>query len=156
MAAVFAIAGGAASAATTTGTIGVSGTVVGGCTMAATPMSFGTAIASPVTANVDTQSTLTVRCTNGTVFYVAMNAGSGTGATVAQRKISGPGGSINYLLHMNPTRTVLWGDGTLGTFIGTATSTGAAANYGIYGRIPPGQAPNPGTYTDVVTITLTF
>jgi spore coat protein U-like protein len=41
-----------------------------------------------LTANVDATSTLSVQCTNTTPYDIGLNAGTGSGATVATRKIT--------------------------------------------------------------------
>jgi spore coat protein U-like protein len=41
---------------------------------------------------VNQSGTITVLCTNGTTYNVGLDAGTGTGATVSNRKMSAAGG----------------------------------------------------------------
>ena len=49
----------------------------------------------------------------------------------------------------------MWGN-TVGTDTQAATGTGAAQTYTIYGRIPPQTTPAPATYSDTITVTVTY
>ncbi len=146
----------AASAQTASATLGVNARVVSNCGFATTPLNFGGAIPTPITSNVDAQASITIRCSFGTLYRVAMNAGGGAGASVASRRMTGPAGTLAYQLHLDAARTTPWGDGSLGTYAGWAFSFGADQTFPIFGRLPAGQAPSPGTYVDTVTVSLTF
>ena len=70
--------------------------------------------------------------------------------------MSGPGANrLNYSLFSNTARTTNWGD-TVGTDTVPATGTGAAQTFSVFGRIPGSQPQPPGTYSDTITVTLTF
>jgi spore coat protein U-like protein len=62
---------------------------------------------------------------------------------------------VNYSLFRNATRTQVWGQ-TIGTDTVTGTGTGANQALTIYGRVPAQAVPPPGTYTDTVTVTITY
>ena len=145
-----------AMAATTTGTLNVSGTVVASCTLTTTPVNFGTSIPSPLVANVDATGTITATCSNSVPYAIALSAGSGAGASVAVRRLTSGANTLNYALYRDSARTLLWGDGTLGTGMQAGTGTGAAQSITVFGRIPTGQAPAIGAYADSVTVTITF
>ena len=144
-------------AATTATTFSVNATVVPTCTVSAAALNFGAAIPTLITANIDALTNLSATCTNGAPFTVALSTGNGVGATAAVRRMmSGAVNGVNYALYQNAARTRLWGDGTSGTSINSLTGTGALQTIPVYGRIPTGQSPAVGTYTDVITVTVTF
>jgi spore coat protein U-like protein len=145
-----------ASAQTASATLGVNARVVSNCGFSTTPLNFGSAIPTPITANVDAQASIAIRCSFGTIYRVAMNAGSGAGASVASRRMTGPASTLAYQLYLDAARTTPWGDGTLGTSAGWAISLGAGQTFPIYGRVPAGQTPSPGAHVDTVTVSLTF
>ena len=93
-------------------------------------------------ANVDQTSTLQVQCTNTTPYNIGLDAGTGTGATVAVRKMTGGGNTVNYSLYSDSGRATVWG-ATIGTNTVAATGNGAAQSYTVYGRIPPQTTPAP-------------
>src|ERR1700744_5359078 len=81
-----------------TSSMTVSATVNALCTIAAQPLAFGTYGSS----QTDASTSVSVTCTNGTSFTVALDAGTGSGGTTTLRKMSGPGGAtLNYALYSN-------------------------------------------------------
>lgn len=139
-------------AATTTGTFQVSATVMASCSMTTNPLAFGTYTTTQVTAT----TTLSVTCTNGSPYNVGLDAGTSTGATVATRKMTGPGGALlGYSLNRDAGYTSNWGN-TPGTDTVAGTGTGLAQNLTVYGQIPGGQLPVVGSFTDTITTTITY
>lgn len=143
-------------AATTTTTFSVSGTVVGTCTVSASALSFGTTIPTPINSNVDAQNTVTATCSNGAAYTVALSVGNGPGATFGVRKMTSGANPLSYSLFLDPARTTVWGDGTGGSTVSNNTGSGAAQAIAVFGRIPSGQTPPIGSYTDTITVTVTF
>lgn len=142
-------------AATATTTFQVTATVLSVCTVSATNLAFGNYDATAGAPN-DNTSTVTVTCSNGSPYTVALDAGTGTGATVAVRRMSNGGNTLDYSMFTDAARTTIWGDTTLGTVDQAGTGNGAAQNYTVYGRIPTAQFVAAGNYADTVTATVTY
>ena len=148
------LSSGAAFAGTTTSTFQVQVTVQASCTIVSSPtLDFGTQGA--FAANVDQISIILVLCTNTTPYDIGLNAGTGSGATVAVRKMTSGGATVSYSLYTNAGRSTVWGN-TVGTDTVSATGNGAAQSYTVYGRIPPQTTPAPATYADTITLTVTY
>ena len=142
------------SAATSTATFTVSVTITATCTInSASTLNFGTQ--GVLATNVDQTSTIQVTCTNTTPYNIGLDAGTGTGATVATRKLTSGAATVNYTLYSDSGRTTVWG-ATIGTNTVAATGNGAGQNYTVYGRVPSQTTPAPGTYTDTITVTVTY
>ena len=156
-AALGAVASTPALAATATNTMPVSVNVINSCTVAASPMSFG-APSAIGGANVDTTSTITLQCTNGASYDVALDLG--LNAASGQRYMSNGAATpvkIPYNVYTDSGRTTSWGN-TSGTdtVAGTAGTSGAVS-LTAYGRIPStATSVGAGSYTDTVTVTVTF
>lgn len=138
-------------AATATATIAVTATVLSFCTLAAAPLAFGTYSSAAVTAT----TTLSVTCTSGTPYNVGLDAGVGTGATVAARKMTFTTSTLTYGLYSDAGHTTVWGN-TIGTNTVTGTGTGLLQSLTVYGQIPGAQFVAPGAYVDTVTATITY
>ena len=143
-------------AATATTTFAVTANVVPTCSIAAAALNFGAAIPNPINSNVDAQSTVTATCSTGAGYTIALNAGTTAGATVALRRLEAGASTVNYTLYSDAGRSAIWGDGTLGTSTFAGSGNGAAQAIPVYGRIPSGQSPGTGAYSDTVTVTITF
>jgi spore coat protein U-like protein len=149
-----ALAGGPASAATAVSTFGVTLAITAECVINSTAaLNFGSS--GVINANHDTNSPLVVQCTNTTPYTVALNKGSTTGGTITQRLLVNGAATINYNIYTDTPGGTLWGDGTTGTTVG-GTGNGAAQTITIFGRVPAQTTPAPGTYTDTVTVTVTY
>lgn len=121
------------------------------CSISANPLAFGSYSGAVVNAT----TTLSVTCTNTTPYNVGLSAGSGSGATVTSRKMTGPGGaSLDYSLFSNSTRTTNWGN-TSGSWVG-GTGNGAAQTLTVYGQVPANQHPTAGSYTDTIIATVNY
>ena len=142
--------------ATTSTTFTVSSTVVATCNVSAGALNFGSMLPTPIQSNVDATSSISATCSNSVPYSIALNAGTGTGATVALRKMSSGADTLNYQLYTDSQRTAIWGDGTAGTTVSNQTGSGSAQTITVYGRIPTGQTPPVGSYTDTITVTVTF
>lgn len=146
-----------ALAAEATDTLAVSATVTTNCDVSTTAVAFGNV---DVTLNQDVDGTggISVNCTNGTAWTATAGLGSGTGATLASRKMTSGADLLDYALYTDEARTTVWGDGVGGTSSTVAgTGTGVAQANTIYGRIPSGQTGKPaGSYADTVTVTVTY
>lgn len=144
-----------ARAATDTDTFQVSITIQGECQIvAANDLDYGAQ--GVLASNIDATTTLSVQCTDGTPYDIGLDAGTGAGATVATRLMTGPGSAtIDYTLYSDAGRTTVWGD-TISTDTVSGTGDGTQQDYTVYGRVPPQATPAPGTYTDTITVTVTF
>jgi spore coat protein U-like protein len=142
-------------AATTSTSFTVSATVVNNCTTSATALSFGN---YDPTSGSDTSgtNTVTVTCTNGDAYTIALNGGTTSGGSISQRKMTdGASHYLNYNIFQNAGHTTLWGDGTTGNTL-SGTGTAVAQNYTGYGSITASQTVPSGSYTDTITVTITF
>lgn len=144
----------AANAATTTTTFQVSATVGNNCSVSATDQSFGN-YDSLAVLPTDATSTVTVQCTLLTTYQIGLDAGTGSGATVAARKMAQGADTLSYSLYSDPTRLLVWGN-TVGSDTVSGVGTGLAIPHVVYGRIPQGQNVPPGTYVDTISVTLNF
>lgn len=142
------------SAATTTTTFTVSAAVTNNCAVSATNHAFGAYTPSTVPPT-DGTSTITVNCTLGAGYDVGMNAGIGSGATVAARKMTSGGNTLTYSLYTTVARTTVWGN-TVGTDTIAGTGTGLDFLHTVFGRIPASQNVPAATYNDTITVTVTF
>ena len=127
------------------------------CAVSATPIDFGQKGA--LDSNTDVSGTVTARCGGGTSYTLSMSRGTSIGATLNGRLLTRGGGSetLKYGLYSNPARTSVWGDGTSGTVTVGGTGNGANQSYPVYARLPAQTpVPRPGTYTDTITLTITY
>jgi len=141
-------------ASTTTSNFTAQITLAASCSInSAATLDFGSQ--GVLSANVDQTSTLAVQCTNTTPYNIGLDAGTGSGATVATRKMTSGGNTVNYTLYSDSGRTTVWGN-TVSTDTVAATGNGAAQSYTVYGRVAAQTTPAPGSYSDTVTVTVTY
>jgi len=154
VAAVLTLGASSAGASTATTSFQVQLTIQSQClVVSASTLSFGTQ--GVLTANIDQTSTVQAQCTNTTPYNIGLDAGTGTGATVASRKLTSGVTTISYSLYSDSARTTVWGN-TIGVNTVAATGNGAVQSYTVYGRIPPQTTPAPGSYSDTITMTVTY
>lgn len=139
------------SSFTATTTFQVTATVPATCTVSANTLSFGSYSGA---SNLDGSTTITVTCTNGTSYEVALDAGA-NGTTAANRKMANGGSTLNYSLYSDSGRSSVWGF-TQGGDTVTGAGTGTAQTLTVYGRVPASQTPPAGTYTDTVGVTVYY
>lgn len=143
-----------AHAATTSTTFAVTATVLKTCAVTANNLAFGnydTTNATPL----DGTTTLSVLCSPGTSFQVGLNAGT-SGGSVTTRSMANGGNTLSYALYQNAGRTTNWGN-TPGTDTPAATIAGVTAtSLSVYGRVPAGQNVAQGSYSDTITVTVTY
>jgi outer membrane usher protein len=124
------------------------------CLLTAGAIDFGSK--GLLTTAVAAQANLSVTCTNGAPYSVALGPGqTGTGPTA--RLMTTTGGAITYGLYKDNAHTLPWGDAAAGAgTLVSGTGTGAGQTYTVYGYVPVQTTPKPGSYTDSVVITLTY
>ncbi|MDR5764458.1 MULTISPECIES: spore coat U domain-containing protein [Caballeronia] len=164
-AAVIAIVAGAATlgvvaspnamAASKSATFDVTLTVQDDCSIAANPLNFGST--GVISNNLDQTTTLSVTCTKGTAYSVALDAGTANGSTVADRKMSNAAGdaSVEFNLYRDTARTQVWGN-TVDSDTVAGTGDGSNQSITVYGRVPSQDTPAAGTYSSTITATLVF
>lgn len=143
-----------AQAQTSTATFTVTATVLPACTVVGgVPLAFGV-----ITPGVqrDGSVTVTATCTLGTPYTLALDAGTGSGATVASRRMTSGSDTLTYTLYQDAGRSTLWGDGTAGTSVRSSTGTGLSQTFTVYGRVPSNATAPVGSYTDTITVTATY
>jgi spore coat protein U-like protein len=135
-----------------TATFHVMVNVPASCSVAANNLNFG----NYNRAQLDATTTISATCTSGAPYNIGLNQGAAAGATVANRAMTGPAANqLKYSLFSNTGLTTNWGN-TVGTDTVPATGTGVAQTFTVFGRIPASQPDPPGTYSDTITVTLTF
>ena len=88
VASIIALSSAPAVAATATASLAISANVLSTCSLTGGSIPFGTY----TSAQLDQSGTMSVLCTNGVPYTVALDAGAGSGATISARKMTGSGG----------------------------------------------------------------
>ncbi|QGN38665.1 spore coat U domain-containing protein [Klebsiella oxytoca] len=155
-----------AQAATVQKTFKVSAQITAGCALGAGDgsqttdfgtLSFGTL--SSLYNNVDVASTsgagsIIVTCTPGTSISIALDYGV-NGGSATQRFMSSAGKTLAYQLYQDANRSTVWGNNTQALSVASFPST--TQTYTVYGRLfATNGFPAVGSYTDTVTVTLTY
>lgn len=148
-----------AGAATATNTFQVTATITSACTVSGSTLNFGSTIDPLATATpLDGTSTLTVTCSNTTPYAVSLNAGANAGgaSNFSARTMKSGSNTLGYQLYLDAGRSTVWGDGTASSSTKTGTGSGSSQTLSVYGRIPSLANVVPGSYTDTVTVTITY
>ncbi|WP_404712934.1 spore coat U domain-containing protein [Sphingomonas sp. MMS24-J13] len=141
-----------AVATTVTSSFNVTANVQATCSVSATNMAFGAYTGVQLVST----SSLSITCTNTTGYAVGLDAGTATGATVTSRKMTGPAAAtLGYGLYRDGGHTSNWGQ-TAGTDTVAGTGSGTAQSLTVYGLVPAGQTPPAGSYSDTITVTVSY
>lgn len=149
----------ASHAATAVGPLAVTAMVSGACNVLASALAFPGATSAGITAaNVDATGNVSVNCTVGSNYTVALDVGTGVGATLATRQMTPASGTqlLGYSVFTTAGRTTVWGDGTAGSATVAGTGTGADQPLVAYGRIFSGQTVPAANYADTVNVTIIY
>lgn len=127
------------------------------CSVTNDGLNFGTYNPLAIT---DTTSTFNVQVAcSGLVsnisYDIKLNAGNS--GNINTRKLLNGANEIIYNIYTESGYTSIWGDGINGNaVVGTANAPSETKNHTGYAIIPHSQAITPGTYSDNITITLTY
>lgn len=147
----FAVSGFAVN--TSTIDLPVSATIAASCVLSTQAVNFGTY--DPNGGDVDTTGTFTWECTDGNFPQIFLDEGHnpGEGSTLFWpiRQMASGNDLLQYNLYTDANRIQVWG-GAQGY-----PAPGLSASATIYARIPGGQTGSPpGSYVDIVTVTLQY
>ena len=143
-----------ASASTATGSFNSTVTIQANCQVVSTnTLNFGTQ--GLLAANTDASATFAVQCTNSTAYNIGLDAGTTVGGTVATRLMTSGSATVSYKMFSDSGRATNWGN-TVGTDTVSGTGNGSSQTLTVYGRVPAQTTPAAATYTDTVTVTVTY
>jgi spore coat protein U-like protein len=131
--------------------------LVGECRVSAADLNFGNYV-SQSQGSVQGQTTIELSCASGTTVEVSLDAGVGApGSNTSRRKMERADGTdqLDYDLFQDAARRVHWGDRS-GTDTLEVVTTGTATSIPIYGEIPGRQKVRDGSYSDVITIRVSY
>ena len=123
----------------------------GAATCHVTPQSVSFSSYYPIGGgSVDGIGSVNIACDAAVDFAVALTAGSGA---FEQRRMSSGAAQLSYNLYTNPSRTIVWADGSSGSNV---SASGTDVDLTIYGRIGAGQNVPAGAYVDAITVVITY
>lgn len=134
-----------------TRTFNVVAVVQAACLISATSMAFGSYSGDAV----DATSRLLVTCTKSTPYYVSLGSGLHPGSGGFPNAGNAAGDLLGYGLFQDAARMTRWGPTLHVDGLG-GTGSGVTQSLSVYGRIPAGQSPPPGDYSDLVIATVIY
>jgi spore coat protein U-like protein len=150
---------GTAQAATRTTTFNVSASVIDNCVISVSDLAFGT---FDGTANLQSTSTVTLRCSSGTDYTVDLSAGSSGNVTARTMTSATSSVPLRYNLYTDAAPyTTVWANGLSGTgrASGLGSGMGTPITHTVYGFLALadnlGQI-DAGSFNDVITATITY
>lgn len=130
------------------------------CSVTSTPVNFSSYdVFSPIPR--DSAGSITITCNNPDKKPIPVNISisSGSAGIFTPRQMSQTAGSdrMKYNLFIDSSRTAIWGDGTGSTSTVTKiVNKDIVINESIYGRIAALQNLSVGTYSDTLTVTVSW
>jgi spore coat protein U-like protein len=116
---------------------------------------------TPTTSAGTIQVTCTSTNSGTTTINITAAYSTGSSGTYTTRTMRSGANALNYNLYFDAAYTQVRGDGTGGTQTGSAqltlgrNQTGSVSGT-LYGRMPAGQDAAPGSYSDTITVTVTY
>ncbi|HWA31053.1 MAG TPA: spore coat U domain-containing protein [Rhizomicrobium sp.] len=151
----FLCAGSPSQGATISTTFTVTATVLASCSVSAADLDFG--IYAPGSGSDTTaSSTIDVTCSNGATYTIKLDGGSVANDMTAREMSDGSSHTLSYGLYTDASCTTIWGDGTGSTATVGGTGNGSPQSVTVYGKVPAGQYATPATYTDHISVTVTY
>ncbi len=127
------------------------------CTISGGAVAFG--VYDPTSAaDLNTTGSVTVECNGSIDAELRISVGNGAGASFSQGRqmTRARGGTLNYNLYANASRTRVLGDGTGGSRIIKITGQ-KSKDQAIWARIPARQANVlAGSYVDTLVATISY
>jgi spore coat protein U-like protein len=125
------------------------------CTVTASGVAFGTY--TPLTTLTST-GTVNLSCVVVLPETVSVALSTGASGSFALRTMTSSATTLAYNLYTTAANNVVWGDGTGGSqtvmlSLGIGLPTMATAT--VYGLVPS-QDPAPGSYNDVITVSVSY
>ncbi|KKO43884.1 spore coat protein, partial [Arsukibacterium sp. MJ3] len=133
----------------------VTATVEDTCSISATNLAFG--LYDPAADHVNGTSTITATCTENTTYDIGLDAGvhSASATTTTRAMRAGSSDYLDYELYQDSNRDTVWGN-VIDTNTLQKTSPGGDEIHTVFGRIPGGQFVPAGSYSDTITVTITY
>lgn len=133
---------------------------VSSCAVSASGVAFGVYDPTVATATLSS-GTVAVSCvvsgaTGHNPVSIALSAGNS--GTFGSRTMLSGADILNYNLYLDAAYTQVWGDGT-GSSVADSdfvTPGKPSLSATVYGMIPALQAPGAGTFSDTITVTVSF
>ena len=118
------------------------------------PLAFGaydpTILNASSGSDLSGSTTFTLTCTSGASISIALD--NGLHASGGARYMQSAGTNLQYSLYQDSNHTTLWDNLTAEVVSGT----GSPQTINLYGTIPKGQSEPNGSYSDTLTVTLTY
>lgn len=144
----------AINAATAATSMTVTATVTSSCSIAASPLAFG----SYNGRQVDATAAIAAACSDGSPYVIGVDSGGGS-SSPAQRELIGTGNEVRaplrYAIYVDNLRHNPWGS-TAGVDTVSGIGNGTVQSIPVYGRIAANQSPGRGIYQDAVRVTISF
>jgi spore coat protein U-like protein len=108
-------------------------------------------------APLETTGQISFRCTRNSHPNVQVSLTRGGSTTWTSRRLTMGGEVLLYNIYRDAARTMIWVDGSPGTYVYTGVYPGTGRVYlSLFGRIPAEQDAAVGAYTDTVTVVINF
>ena len=104
-------------------------------------------------AALHSSDNIEVNCASGVGYTIALSEGIGN---YEHRAMISGAHALNYNLYTAVNYALVWGNTTSGTITVSESGTGVSVNHVVYGQIPPHQNVPAGSYSDTITVEITF
>jgi spore coat protein U-like protein len=122
------------------------------CTVSTTPLNFGKF--DPLAGTpAGSSGTIGISCSVSTAYTISINGGTGS---VDDRRMTSGTHTLAYQLFTDVSLSYVWGDGTAGTLSVAGSADAAETTHTVYGRIPVQPLAVPGSYADVLIVSVTY
>lgn len=129
------------------------------CDVSLSPLNFGSYDALDHSPS-DSVGTITYYCSQSVPLLTITIDRTRSGNTFARQldKSDGREDSLNYNVYLDPGRSRIWGDNTRGSQALSIPNpvVGRPIDIPVYGRISGGQNAAVGSYTDTLTVTISY
>lgn len=120
-------------------------------------LNFGSIYKTNVIRDVATSAgngNIELRCTPGTAAKITMNSGlNSSSINTRKMKLTTGTATLDYQLYTSSTRQTVWND-TVG--VSVIFNADVTQSIPIFGRIPVQMTPTSGSYSDQITITVSY
>lgn len=126
------------------------------CTLTTQAVAFGNY--NPLNAAPRNRTTriITAVCNGKGTLTAALSTGQSNSYTPRYMISASTSDQLDYNLYTDATRTSIWGDGTGGSQMVSRNFRNNTVRLLAYGQIPAMQNVAAGTYTDLITATISF